>query len=363
MAPIPSRLPEEALSLISAAERRYKHIADTEIPELRKCIGPLSVQQALAEDVREDTIALTQQIETLDMMVDDLQGGKLRKELREIVTDFQKKLERLRKDTRAALLASKRAIDSRAKSNRDELLTFSSAFSEKQTSSEKTTEDLLMKANADVTDGLRRTIALMQTELERSVLSSQILEDSTTTLRSTSSQHDTLSSVMYASKQLVTALEKSDWLDRVLIFSGFFFFIMVVLFILKQRIVDRSIRLAFWWTRFIPSFSDDAALLQSAEKGMAGVVAGATSSLSVVAASLASSILPITTSLPPSSTIVASSSLVGVSATSSVLARSVTMDSFAAPSQGTHLPLENTNAHENSKDAPGLEPEPVHIEL
>jgi len=129
-----------------------------------------------------------------------------------------------------------------------------------------------MKANADVTDGLRRTIALMQKELERSVLTSQMLEDSTATLRSTSSQHDTLSSVMHTSKQLVTALEKSDWLDRVLILSGFFFFIMVVLFILKQRIVDRGIRLAFWWTRFVPSFSDDAALLRSAEKGMASAV-------------------------------------------------------------------------------------------
>jgi len=63
MAPVPSRLPEETLSLISAAERRYKHIAETEIPELRNCIGPLSVQQALAEDVRGDTIALTQQVE------------------------------------------------------------------------------------------------------------------------------------------------------------------------------------------------------------------------------------------------------------------------------------------------------------
>lgn len=63
MAPIPSRLPEEAVSLISAAERRYKHITETEIIELRNCIGPLSVQQALAEDVRGNTIALTQQVE------------------------------------------------------------------------------------------------------------------------------------------------------------------------------------------------------------------------------------------------------------------------------------------------------------
>lgn len=36
-------------------------------------------------------------------------------------------------------------------------------------------DDALMKANDDVTEALRRTIALMQGELERSVLSSQML--------------------------------------------------------------------------------------------------------------------------------------------------------------------------------------------
>ncbi|KAF4612400.1 hypothetical protein D9613_004295 [Agrocybe pediades] len=257
MAPIPSRLPEEALSLISGIERRLKHISEVEVPQLRECTGPLSVQQALAEDVREDTVALTRQIDSLNMMVDDLQGEKNRRELKDIASGFQKKLDTLRRDTRAALLASKKAIDLRSRSNRDELLT-SSAMTEKQTSSEKTTEDLLMKANSDVTDALRRTIALMQNELERSVLTTQMLDESTKTLRSASTQHDVLSNVMYTSKQLVTALEKSDWLDRVLILSGLVFFFLVVLFILKQRIVDRGIRMAFWWTRFIPSFGDDS---------------------------------------------------------------------------------------------------------
>ena len=30
------------------------------------------------------------------------------------------------------------------------------------------------------------------------------------------------------------------------------FFILVVLFIAKQRIIDRGLRVAFWWTRFLP---------------------------------------------------------------------------------------------------------------
>lgn len=117
-------------------------------------------------------------------------------------------------------------------------------------------DDSLMKANADVTDALRRTIHLMQTELESSVLSTQLLDSSTANLRSTSLQHDVLSSVMSTSKQLVTALEKSDWLDRMVILSAFAFFILVVLFIVNQRILDKGLRFAFWWTRYLPSFKE-----------------------------------------------------------------------------------------------------------
>jgi len=154
-----------------------------------------------------------------------------------------------------------------------------------------------MKANSDVTDALRRTIALMQAELERSVLTTQMLDTSTSTLRSTSLQHDTLTTVMSTSKHLITALEKSDWLDRMLILSGFGFFLLVLLFIVKERLLDRGLRIAFWWTRFIPSFSDDEALLMSAEKGMASKVVQATS----VVASLASSmIVPVANGLSSS---------------------------------------------------------------
>jgi hypothetical protein len=39
---------------------------------------------------------------------------------------------------------------------------------------------------------------------------------------------------MGTSKQLIVALERSDWLDRMLILSGIMFFSVVVLFILKQ---------------------------------------------------------------------------------------------------------------------------------
>ncbi len=93
---------------------------------------------------------------------------------------------------RAALLASKRAIDSKASSNREELqrswvLKQTKAGSDggatyvtepmflSSISYNYREEDAVIKAQADVTDALRRTMGLMQKELERSVLSTQML--------------------------------------------------------------------------------------------------------------------------------------------------------------------------------------------
>jgi protein transport protein SEC20 len=51
----------------------------------------------------------------------------------------------------------------------------SSAVSEKRDFNEKVTDDALMAASDNVTEAMQRTMALMQGELERSVLSSQML--------------------------------------------------------------------------------------------------------------------------------------------------------------------------------------------
>ena len=97
---------------------------------------------------------------------------------------------------------------------------------------------------------------------------------------------------MSTSKHLITALEKSDWLDRLLILAGLAFFVLTVLFILKQRLVDRSIRIALWWTRFIPDFGGDEALLKMEEGSavVSSVLVATTSVVTTIAASLSTSV-------------------------------------------------------------------------
>ncbi|KAI0049198.1 Sec20-domain-containing protein [Auriscalpium vulgare] len=289
MPPLPTTFDEATTSSISALQRRLADLAEFQIPRLRTCKESLTVQQRYAAELREDTEGIARLIEALEESVDDQRGERARHDLQGVVDGFKADLARLRKDARAALLVSKRAIDAQAVSSREELLRSSVMHGRSgtgQTSEGKTTEDALMKAHNDVTDALRRTMGLMQGELERSVLSVQMLESSTATLKSTSAAHDTLDFLLGTSKQLVTALEKADWLDRLLIVAGLAFFLLVVLFILKQRVVDRSIRLAFWWTRFLPARGEAAALVR-AEKGRA-VVQTLTSA--VTASSLAGAV-------------------------------------------------------------------------
>jgi protein transport protein SEC20 len=109
-----------------------------------------------------------------------------------------------------------------------------------------------------------------------------------------------LTGLLGTSKQLVTALEKADWLDRILIFAALIFFALVFLFILKQRIVDRGLRIAFWWTRFLPSMDrsdssfdakeimvDKAAVTSQSVAAIASSIITSTSTATILASQIA----------------------------------------------------------------------------
>lgn len=295
MPPLPAVFDADSLALAETIERGLNDLSTFQIPRLRTCTGPLATQQLWAAEIREDVEKLGAQIEELDVLVDDQRTERARRELRLRVDTFRDTLNELRKDSRAAVLASKRAIDAQQRSQREELLSKPPPINEKVLSTAgntKATEDALMTATNNVTETLQRTMGLMQKELERSVLSSQLLETSTATLQSTSQHHDSLSILLGSSRELITALQKTDTLDRLLIGATLVFFALVVLFILQQRILQKGFRIAFWWTRFVslPSWSSGRSEVGIMEKETAlgsTVLASVVSSSSVVIAASA----------------------------------------------------------------------------
>lgn len=63
MAPIPAIFSEDTISLVSAAQRHQTDLVEFQIPRLRSCKGPLSLQQNLAAELKEDVDSFARQVE------------------------------------------------------------------------------------------------------------------------------------------------------------------------------------------------------------------------------------------------------------------------------------------------------------
>jgi len=116
-------------------------------------------------------------------------------------------------------------------------------------------------------------------------------DESSRTLHTTSDLYTTFGTLLQTSKTLITALERSDVLDRLLILSSLVLFLAVSAYVLKKRIIDRSVSLAFWWVKYLPLRATRAPPLDipSAEAIKATLISPALESLDTVTSLLSSS--------------------------------------------------------------------------
>ena len=63
MPPIPSAIDEETANTIASLERRQKDLTDFQLPRLRSCAGPLTLQQQYAAEIREDLDVFARHVE------------------------------------------------------------------------------------------------------------------------------------------------------------------------------------------------------------------------------------------------------------------------------------------------------------
>jgi protein transport protein SEC20 len=115
---------------------------------------------------------------------------------------------------------------------------------------------------------------------------------------------------MDTAKQLVGALEKADWLDRLLILGAFTFFLLVVVWVVGQRTVGRGLRVVWWLTgglRSSPSVKENIrkAAVEKAKEAVVqkarSAISETVSMLSVATSSIVStaSIVSVVKSSPP----------------------------------------------------------------
>ncbi|GAA5842990.1 hypothetical protein JCM9279_001821 [Rhodotorula babjevae] len=255
--PQPRPLPEHLHDLAHSLTRKLDDLDAYQVPQLAHCQGPLAFHHELAAAVRSELAGCRRDIEEFKLEVDDLERARDRAAATPHVQALQQRIDSSTKLYRQAVVASKRQIDAYGHlAARDELLAPGADSSGRASPGpygpqggsrarspqpNQSADDALMSATSDVTEGLRRTLQLMQQEVDRSLVSNELLESQTKTMELTSNQYSTLSSLLHTSRALITALERSAVLDRLVLFGAFAFFAAVCAHIFKKRVIDRGV--------------------------------------------------------------------------------------------------------------------------
>ncbi|WVQ99950.1 hypothetical protein IAU59_007093 [Kwoniella sp. CBS 9459] len=256
--------------ILSNLPRRLNDIETFQLPRLKGCLGPLDLHRELVDEMRGDLEGVRYKLEVAQEMYESVPSSEKESYLPRL-NELNSQYNSLKTSFRSAMVESKRNIVSRRSrahelSERNgryeldsQLAKGASAGGKQEGEGEETLgnkrdnrarsaaefgmggDDELQTKTNEVTTALRRTTALMQTELERSVLSVQMLDSSTQTLLSTSTLYDNYTSLLVKSGQLVKIIEKADTLDRIIIFAALLFFLLVVGFIVKRRVIDRTL--------------------------------------------------------------------------------------------------------------------------
>ncbi|GAA5827236.1 hypothetical protein JCM5353_007989 [Sporobolomyces roseus] len=230
-------------------------LQDYQLPQLQDSGNLQSTtresHEELVKGVRNELAGVRRDLDELKLDVEDLVRTKERQAGFYHLNALQEQLDQCTKFYRVAVVQSKRQLDALLHySNRDELFASSGAGGGRDSPAPggdrkgQSGDDALMSATSDVTEGLRRTLQLLQSEVDRSLVSNELLEQQTSTLSSTTNSYSRLSSLLSTSKTLITSLERADVLDRLLLFFAFSFFVGVCSYIFKKRVVDRGIRVA-----------------------------------------------------------------------------------------------------------------------
>jgi hypothetical protein len=161
---------------------------------------------------------------------------------------------RARSSFRKAQLAAKRSADAAKRQERELLFANRSKDADgllpaRRKGQEKLTEEeLALNASSDVTAALRRTHALLQSNVEQSQFAQQTLEESTTALASLSESYAGLDSLLKSSGGLVRQLIRSNKSDTWYLTTAFYIMVVTISWLVFRRILYGPL----WWLVWQP---------------------------------------------------------------------------------------------------------------
>ncbi|SPC64951.1 uncharacterized protein UHOD_07928 [Ustilago sp. UG-2017b] len=246
-----SLVPPDLLAVHASFRRYSQDVTNHQIPRLQtcKCASLLTDYEA---ELISSIDGLKRQVNDLKLAVDEAESEAERREIASLVLEVNQQLEEIRQSVRKALLAARRSIENARTAEARAGLQLAADSAKERTGGRgggSSSEDKLMTASQDVTDALRRTVSLMSSELEKSAMSSQLLEESSQTISSLSFQYGSLTTLMTNSAKMIKTMEREDLIGKGVVAASFLFFLACVGYIVYVRLISKGIGLVGFFFR------------------------------------------------------------------------------------------------------------------
>ncbi|SPO30098.1 uncharacterized protein UTRI_05937 [Ustilago trichophora] len=246
-----SLVPPDLLAIHDSFQRYSHDVINHQIPRLQSCTSASLLADYEAEII-SSIDGLKRQVNDLKFAVDEAESAAERSEVSSLATRAAQQLEEIRQNTRKALLSARRSIENARTAEARAGLQLAADSAKSLTGSRpgaSSGEDKLMTASQDVTDALRRTVSLMSSELEKSAMSSQLLEESSQTISSLSFQYGSLTTLMNNSAKMIKTMEREDLFGKGMVALSFLFFLGCVGWIVYVRLISKGIGLLGFFFR------------------------------------------------------------------------------------------------------------------
>ncbi|WFD49510.1 Protein transport protein sec20 [Malassezia furfur] len=235
-------LPRDVRTARDAAARRVRDVRDVQLPRIHAATAHAELADAEAElhaTVQRIAALVADVADAADEGTSDEETAALRRAAREDRTA----LDALRRDTRAALLAGHRRVQSAAESAARASLQLGTPRTPRAPPTHGAARDRAQTTSEDVTAALQRTVALMSSELEKSGYSAQLLEESSEGLAQISTAYASFGALLHDSIDLIRQMERAELWDYAVLVASLSFFVGCVAYILYVRVLSRGLSL------------------------------------------------------------------------------------------------------------------------
>nr|KAJ3410378.1 hypothetical protein HK105_002946 [Polyrhizophydium stewartii] len=138
---------------------------------------------------------------------------------------------RLQSEYRVAVLAAYKAANAAAVEERNELLR-----SRKPAKPVDASNEALIRASNDITQGLEEAVKMMSAQVELSTETVRALEQSTATMSKTQAEYNVIADLLGASRLILRDLTNLDVKDRIILTIGLIIFLSTVVYVIGRRI-------------------------------------------------------------------------------------------------------------------------------